>query len=171
MHIQTARLTMSPLTAQHWPLFYQLHTDPQVIAQCFDEPALSDIRTRFQSRLPPWTVTASHWLCLVIRETATDQLIGVTGFGLRDGVAEVGYLLLPQYHDLGYGSESLLALIAHAKAALGIRHFSAVVTAGNIGSEKVLAKAGFVLTQVVPSAYQIGGNWYADHHYRLSTTG
>jgi len=162
---------MDPLTAQHWPLFYQLHTDPQVIALCFDAPVLSDIRMRFQSRLTPWSLTASHWLCLVIRETVTNQPIGVTGFCLRDGVAEVGYLLLPPYHGLGYGSESLLALIAHAKTALGIRHFSAVVTAGNIGSEKVLAKAGFVLTKVVPNAYQIGDNWYADHHYCLSTTG
>ncbi|ELL0561952.1 GNAT family N-acetyltransferase, partial [Vibrio vulnificus] len=48
----------------------------------------------------------------------------------------------------------------------GIDKYSAVVTEGNIGSEKVLAKVGFVLDRIVPQAYEIGGNLYADHVYQ-----
>ncbi len=41
----------------------------------------------------------------------------------------------------------------------------AVVTEGNVGSEKVLAKSGFTLHRIVPDAYEIGGQRYADHVY------
>lgn len=37
---------------------------------------------------------------------------------------------------------------------------------GNIGSEKVLTKSGFVLDKIVPNAYEIGGQLYADHIYQ-----
>ncbi|MCV5223944.1 GNAT family N-acetyltransferase, partial [Escherichia coli] len=88
-----------------------------------------------------------------------------TGFHLVDGVADVGYLILPQYHGLGFGTESLRALINWAFNEHAITAFSAVVTEGNVGSEKVLTKSGFSLKEVIPNAYKIGGKLYADRIY------
>jgi len=51
-----------------------------------------------------------------------------------------------------------------------INEFSAVVTEGNIGSERVLEKCGFTLQRIIPNAYQIGDRMYADHCYRISNT-
>ncbi|MDF5281249.1 GNAT family N-acetyltransferase, partial [Vibrio parahaemolyticus] len=45
--------------------------------------------------------------------------------------------------------------------------FSAVVTEGNVGSEKVLIKSGFSLKTVAPNAYKIGGKLYADRIYSI----
>lgn len=69
----------------------------------------------------------------------------MTGFRITDGRAEVGYLILPRYHGQGLGSESLKALITWASEEQGIHSFDAIVTQGNIGSEKVLTKNGFSL--------------------------
>ncbi len=95
----------------------------------------------------------------------TGEKIGVTGFRITEGKAEVGYLILPKYHGQGFGTESLKALLKSASKGQCIRMFGAIVTEGNIGSEKVLTKSGFSLKEVVPEAYKIGGKLYADHIY------
>ena len=165
MKIQTDRLEMAQITADDWGLFQALNQDPAVIQLCFDEPSLEEIKQSFESRLPPWNNRSEHWLCLTMTLKETGEKIGVTGFRITDGRAEVGYLILPRYHGQGLGSESLKALITWASEEQGIHSFDAIVTQGNIGSEKVLTKNGFSLKKVVPEAYKIGGKWYADHIY------
>ncbi|MBM4819458.1 GNAT family N-acetyltransferase [Vibrio parahaemolyticus] len=152
MEIVTDRLKMTQITDKDLELFESLHRDPSVISLCFDEPSSSEIKKRFESRLSLWSKASEDWLCLTMTVLDTGEKIGVTGFHLVDGVADVGYLILPQYHGLGFGTESLKA-------------FSAVVTEGNVGSEKVLTKSGFSLKTVVPNAYKIGGKLYADRIY------
>lgn len=170
MEIKTNRLQMSQITKEDWDMYQSLNRDPDVISLCFDEPSSSEIQESFESRLPLWTKTSEHWLCLTITLSSTGEKIGVTGFRITDGVAEVGYLILSQYHGLGYGTESLQALIQWAVEEQGIQSFNAIVTEGNVGSEKVLVKSGFSLKEVVPNAYEIGGQLYADHIYRREST-
>ena len=165
LNIQTDRLEMVQITADDWDLFQSLNQDPEVISLCFDEPSPEAIKESFESRLPVWSNSSEHWLCLTMTLTETGEKIGVTGSRIADGSAEVGYLILPKYHGRGFGTESLKALISWASEEQGIRSFGAIVTEGNIGSEKVLTKVGFSLTKVVPEAYQIGGKLYADHIY------
>ena len=166
MNILSERLSMVPITVDDWSLFYRLHTDPDVIAWCFDEPSRAEIEEKFHSRLQPWSFSARHWLCLVIYHSDTHEKIGITGYRIQEGVAEVGFMLLPQYHGLGYGSESLNALIDYSTEQFGLDSFTAVVTEGNVGSEKVLQRCGFTLASILPNAYEIGGHWYADHLYQ-----
>jgi RimJ/RimL family protein N-acetyltransferase len=157
---------MTQITADDWDLYQSLNRDPAVINFCFDEPSFKVIEENFNSRLPVWNKASEHWLCLTITLNETGEKIGVTGFRMRDGVAEVGFLFQAKYHGLGYGSESLKALIKWASEEQGIQSFNAVVTEGNIGSEKVLTKCGFSLKEIIPDAYEIGGKWYADHIYQ-----
>ncbi|MDX1536280.1 GNAT family N-acetyltransferase [Arsukibacterium sp.] len=167
MMITTSHLKMVPLTASDWPLFQALHTESDVIALCFDPPTEAELQQKFQHRLTPWHNAAEHWLCLTITLRETGQAIGVTGLCLTSGVAEVGYLLLPQFYGKGFGSESLAALVDWAKTTQGIIKFKAVVTEGNVGSERVLEKVGFSLAAIVPDAHTIAGKRYADHIYQL----
>lgn len=111
MEIHTTRLKMAQITGKDWELFESLHRDPAVISLCFDEPSSSEIREKFESRLPIWCQGSESWLCLTMTIQGTGEKIGVTGFRFIDGIAEVGYLILPQYHGLGFGTESLKSLI------------------------------------------------------------
>ncbi|MGR5206901.1 GNAT family N-acetyltransferase [Vibrio sp. PNB23_22_7] len=167
LNITTHRTTLKPLTMDNWALYQRLHTDPHIITLCFDPPSDSDLMHKFESRLPAWTPQSDHWLCLVIYEKQTSQPIGITGFVLQEGKAEVGYLLLPEFYGQQYGTESLAAVIEWATNEHQISHFSATVTEGNIGSERVLEKCGFKLTETIPETYEIGGKKYADKLYSL----
>lgn len=167
MNIRSERLVMTPLTQQDWPLFYTLHNTPEVIAQCFDPVDDAVLQQKFQQRLVAWHKEAEHWQCLVIRQHDTGEAIGVTGMCLSQGRAEVGYLLLPEYYGKGFGTESLQALIHWAAAEQDINRFKAIVTEGNVASERVLQKIGFQLVEKVPDAHSIGGKRYADHIYHF----
>lgn len=167
MKVLSERLVMNPISEDDWPLFYELHTTSEVISLCFDEPERAEIEAKFQSRLNSWSPGSSHWLCLVVSESDTGGRVGITGLCVQDDVAEVGFMFLPKYHGLGYGTESLKALIKHSRKQFGVENFNAVVTEGNAGSERVLLKSGFRLHKIVPDAHEIGGQLYADHIYQL----
>ncbi|MDR6983696.1 RimJ/RimL family protein N-acetyltransferase [Rheinheimera pacifica] len=168
INIETNRLILSPLQQQHWPLFLRLHSEPQVVTLCFDVPPQDIIRQKFAARLKPWTPDSDNWLGLVVADKASGAELGVTGFELQGGVAEVGYLFLPEFYGKGYAAEALQGLIDWASATHNINHYRAVVTEGNAASEKVLTKCGFVLQRIDANAHRIGGTFFADHIYRLS---
>ncbi|MBR9727778.1 GNAT family N-acetyltransferase [Shewanella intestini] len=157
---------MVQIIAKNWAFYQSINRDPDVISLCFDEPSLEEIKASFESRLPVWDKASEQWLCLTITLNETDEMIGITGFRVQNGIAEVGFMIQPKYHGLGYGTESLKALIKWAYENHGIQCFNAVVTEGNIGSEKVLIKCGFSLKDVIPNSYNIGGKLYADHIYQ-----
>lgn len=166
--VESPRLIMRPITVAEWALFKRLHRDPAIIALCFDPPDEVTLAAKFAQRLTPWHPGQNAWLCLTIIERATNQWVGVTGFRDREGVAEVGYLLLTEQQGKGYGTESLHAVIEWGRNQHAIHRYRAVVTQGNTGSERVLEKCGFRLTHIEPQAYHIAGQCYDDHIYTLS---
>ncbi|WED27613.1 GNAT family N-acetyltransferase [Vibrio sp. DW001] len=168
MPLVSERLEMVQITKNDEDLFRLLHTKPAVISLCFDPPSSQEIKAKFESRLLDWDIDSENWLCLVMREKSSGSRIGITGFQLIEGVAEVGYLLLPEFHGKGYGTESLSSLIHWASNFLDILRYQAIVTEGNTGSERVLIKCGFSLTKIDPGAYSIGNKRYDDYIYSFA---
>lgn len=168
--IHTERLILRQLSDNDWNLFQRLHSNPDVISLCFDEPSVVEIKDRFESRLSPWSIGSEHWLCLTIIEIETGKKVGVTGLRLSDGVAEVGYLFLPMFHGKGYATESLQAVLRWSTSFGVISRYKAVVTEGNVASEKVLEKCGFCLSEVVKDAYVIRGSVFDDHIFTKCIT-
>lgn len=165
MILDTQQLLLVPITETDWPLFQAIHTIPAVIEKCFDAPSDDELKAKFHARLQVWTPESGAWLTLVIKEKASGEKVGITGFFVDQGIAEMGYLLMPEFYGKGYGTESLDAVIHWAETALGLALFRAAVTEGNIASERVLEKCGFRLQEKIPEAYDIGGKLYADHIY------
>jgi RimJ/RimL family protein N-acetyltransferase len=171
MNISTARLQLRLLEQDDWAFFLALHDEPCVIEKCFDRPSDTQIRSKFMQRLAPWHPTANKSLCLMIIEIKTGKKVGVTGLTTSSSnTPDVGYLLMPEFYGQGYATEALQAFLTWATTAFNIQQFTAVVTKGNVGSEKVLAKCGFKLVSVEPSAYEIGGVLFDDHHFLLTCT-
>nr|WP_284676597.1 GNAT family N-acetyltransferase [Vibrio sinus] len=159
---------MTLIEAQDWPLFLQLKTDPLVAKWCWDIPTNEQVREQFESRFNPPTENGEHWFTYVVREKQSEQAVGITGFKLSGQIAQVGYLFLPNFMGRGYATESLGSVIDWGKKHHQIDAFSAIVTAGNIASERVLEKCGFTLSEVIPDAYEIGHNKYDDHIFSLN---
>jgi hypothetical protein len=54
------------------------------------------IREAFESRLPVWSPGSEHWFCLVVRDSATQTPLGVTGYRHHEAdCAEVGFVCRP----------------------------------------------------------------------------
>ncbi|MGR5148687.1 GNAT family N-acetyltransferase [Photobacterium alginatilyticum] len=171
INLDTPRLAMRQIVEADWTLFCRLLQDPKVIELAFDQPSPDDIQTRFDSRLPEWRHDSEHWLCLTIIEKETGKSVGVTGFQVDQNDrsrAEVGYLLLPEYHGNGYGTESLQRLVQFAVEELHLSCLTATVTDGNEASCRVLEKCGFEFSQRIPDAYEIRQQRYDDLIYILT---
>lgn len=166
--LTTVRLTCSPLQESDWPFFLALQQHPDVMRFVAEDRSVADIREAFESRLAPWTPGSAHWLCLVVRDTASQTPLGVTGYIHReDDCAEVGFLFAPSAQGKGYGFESLQALREFAFNQGGIRRLTATVTAGNIASRALLEKSGFRLEGELRESYFLSGRWQNDWLFGL----
>ncbi|WP_326468848.1 GNAT family protein [Enterobacter wuhouensis] len=164
----TARLTCTPLQEQDWPFFLALQQNPEVMRFVADNRPVSAIRDAFDSRLAPWTPGSAHWLCLVVRDAATQTPLGVTGYiQCEEACAEVGFLFAPSAQGKGYGFESLQALCTFAFTEGKIRRLSATVTAGNSASRRLLEKTGFQREGELRESYYLGGRWHNDWLFGL----
>ncbi|CNL24480.1 putative acetyltransferase [Yersinia frederiksenii] len=163
--LKTPRLTLDSLIEQDWPLFLRLYQDPEVQRYMSDPMDITEIRARFESRLMPWTKTACHWLCLVIREKEGREAMGLTGFLAEWSPlqqAEVGYAMLPSYQGKGFAKESLMAVLAFGFQQCQFHKMKATVTVGNHPSRAVLERCGFQVEGTLRDNYRLGGQWCDD---------
>lgn len=173
MELHSDRLYMRQIKAGDWALFQALHDDPRVIEYVCDAPSMTQLREKFESRLPQWHPGADHWLCLVVFDRHGGYPVGVTGLKLTahaTATAEVGYLFLPDHQGKGYASESLRGVMGYARDIVALTALQGIVTDGNVASCRVLEKCGFVLAQRLAGTCQINGQVVDDliYHHRLS---
>jgi hypothetical protein len=62
-----------------WPFSLALQQHPDVMRFVAEDRPLPRSEA-FDSRLAPWTPGSAHWLCLVVRDTASQAPLGVTGY-------------------------------------------------------------------------------------------
>lgn len=65
-------------------------------------------------------------------------------YEIKDGTAEVGYRVAQRAAGRGVATAAVIELCQLASARYGLHTLKAVTTRGNIASQKVLVKAGFV---------------------------
>ena len=89
-----------------------------------------------------------QWYAAWLIELPTGERVGDLCFkGLSaEGVTEIGYGLLPEFRGRGYASEAVKDAVRWAAEQDGVRTIIAETDPGNLASQRVLAKAGFVPT-------------------------
>ena len=87
-----------------------------------------------------------EWYAIWLIELRDGTRVGDLCFkGLREGgVAEIGYGILDEHQGHGYATEAVKAVLTWAFAQPGITAIEAETDPGNIASQRVLAKCGFV---------------------------
>ena len=104
--------------------------------------------------------------CAVILKE-TGKLIG--GCGLRqDGKqGEIGYCFNPQYWRQGYASEAAAVMIDYGFKTLGMHRIFATCRPENIGSAKVMEKAGLQREGHLREHMYHKGNWHDSYLYSI----
>lgn len=93
-------------------------------------------------------VAARKLMQWMLVERCSGQVIGASRlFGIReeDGVAEIGYSLMPAYWGQGIMQEALRALLDELFGEFGLRRLEASTDVRNQPSQKLLATLGFAL--------------------------
>lgn len=160
--LHTSRLILSPFTADDWSFFLALRQNPQVMRFMGEILPEAQIRRLFAARCADPGV-------FVIR---SPQGIPWGDIGLRISAhnpheADVGYALLPEAQGRGIASEALRAICDYGFADRGVKAINAWVLGDNAASARLLERQGFVRTQVLKQAYQLGDRYYDDWIYRL----
>ena len=76
-----------------------------------------------------------------------NKLIGIIGHFKIDKDnyrSEIGYMLLPEYHNKGYITEAIATMIHYGFNTLNLHSIEAIIDPENKSSEKVLQKNNFV---------------------------
>lgn len=142
MLIETKRLTLSNLCERDRENLFALFTDTTVNKTYLlpDFDSIDAFSPMFTNLLKISAEEKRVFLAIRL----DDELIGViheAGAGHPEGTTEIGYCLLPAYHNLGYTSEAFAALIP-VMFARGYRTVEAGAFITNPASLRVMEKCG-----------------------------
>lgn len=143
--LDTERLELRWLTADDAPLMLAVWNDPAFIRHVGDR----GVRTRAQARAAieagPLRLYADYGFGpfrMRLREDRVD--VGICGLFRREGLdeADIGFAILPDYCGRGFGYEASVAVLDHARDALGLSSVTAIVSPRNQASIGLLEKLG-----------------------------
>lgn len=173
MYLETDRLYMRPFQEQDAPHLFAMYNDPQVMRYTGDVPfksieqALQFVK-EYESKLRQ-SVDVLPILRLAAVRKEDDAFIGWAGFKYHPQAqfTDMGYRLMKGYWGQGYGTELVKRVIQHGFEDHCMQEIIAHVHEDNIGSQRVVEKAGmqllhkFLWSGKVPSRhYQISYSSY-----------
>lgn len=172
MKLSTQRLILSPLTLADIPEIHRFHSNPQVaryntigIPQHIKmtEALLMPVIAEQQKQQPDfygWT----------IRLKSDNQFIGEAGMSVMNNrfqSAEIHYHIEPVLWGKGYATEVARELIRFAFEDLKLHRVQAGAATENVGSHKVMEKAGMTREGLKRKVLPIRGNWYDNYMYAI----
>jgi RimJ/RimL family protein N-acetyltransferase len=150
--IETERLTLRKLTVEDAEFMLDLLNQPSFIQFIGDRGVrtLDDARKIILARYIESYERLGFGVYLTLLQERQIP-IGICGLIKRSGLdnVDVGYAFLPQYWSQGYASESVSAVLAYARNTLGIGRVLGITTPDNIGSIRVLEKAGLKFERMI----------------------
>jgi RimJ/RimL family protein N-acetyltransferase len=169
--IDTPRLVLEPITAAHADLLFAPLQDERIYRWISPVPPATVERLRarwagIEARFSPDGDEA--WLNWAVRRIGDGAYLGKVdaSVDVASVATNVGYLFFPEAWGHGYATEAVRGIVEHL-ARLGIRELRALVTSGNDASARVLVKAGFARTRLLPDNDTIRGVKYDDIEYVL----
>lgn len=167
--LATDRLTLEPLIAAHADVLVPALRDRAIYTWISTPPpgSVDYMRERwahFETRLGPGGDVA--WLNWAVRVRASGDYVGKIDVEVNAGnvATNVGYMFFPAFWGKGYASEAVNAVVEHLVRE-GVTELRATVTVGNVASARVLEKAGFVHTRILPHNDTIRGVSCDDMEY------
>jgi RimJ/RimL family protein N-acetyltransferase len=139
-------VALRPLRAGDVDFYTALHSQPDVIAT-----SVPPVLPSHEQLVRRCSWAAAHWLAgdradLIIVDTATGTAAGEISLFYQEpttGQAMIGYSMLPAWRGHGYPTRAVQLVALWAFAETSIARLIAGALPTNLGSQRVLEKAGF----------------------------
>lgn len=169
--IRSDRLVLRPMTQDDVETYVAYHSDPAT-------------RELLETRVPPTTDAVREsvarmaeiggpaedtWYRFAVTLAGDDEIIGDVGVGIKSGggVADIGYVVRPEFRGAGYASEAAGALVDHLIEHHSIHRIEAVLSVLNVRSMRVLESIGMRFESITRLSCCVDGVWEDDLHYAM----
>ncbi|HEY9221394.1 MAG TPA: GNAT family N-acetyltransferase [Lutibacter sp.] len=155
-HFETERLILQPTTSADAEFIFELVNTPKWLANIGDRnvKSVEDAKRYIKERMTPQLEKLGYGNYTLIRK-ADNLKAGTCGLYDREGLEgiDIGFALLPDFENLGYGYESAAKLLEVGIKVFHIKRISAITTKENIASQKLIEKLGlkYVNTIKIPN--------------------
>lgn len=145
--IETERLLLRRITNDDVKEVFELRSNPETMKYIprplvkNDEDALAHI-AMIEDKIV--TNVGINWGITIKNNPKLLGIIGYYRMQPENYRAEIGYMLLPEFHGKGIIPEAVNRLIDYGFKDLKLHSIEAVIDPDNLASEKVLQKCGFV---------------------------
>ncbi len=172
MKLSTQRLVLVPLTQADIPEVHRFHSNPLVaryntigipqhikMTEALLHPVIAELQKE-QPDFYGWT----------IRQKPDNTFIGEAGMSVMNNrfqSAEIHYHIEPELWGKGYATEVAKELIRFAFEELKLHRVQAGAATENIGSHKVMEKAGMTREGLKRKVLPIRGDWYDNYMYAI----
>jgi RimJ/RimL family protein N-acetyltransferase len=168
LRLTTDRLVLEPLVAAHADALYAGLADPRLYAFVADLPPESRERlrrryTRLETRWSP--DHAERWLNWAVRVADGPYVGTVEATVRRDQRASVAYFVFSEFARRGYGAEATRAVVGYLVDALRVSGIEARIDTGNVASQRLAERVGFVRVRTEPDADAFKGRSSDEHVY------
>jgi [ribosomal protein S5]-alanine N-acetyltransferase len=167
--VVSARLRIEPLFAEHAECMFEPLQDPRIYRwlSSTPSPSMEALRQRWsplESRLSRDGTGAE--LAWIVWDSLSGSPVGKMDAAVNSNniATNLGYLFFPPYWAQGFATEAVIAL-SNRLVELGVYEQHATVTVGNEASCRVLEKAGFKKTGILPANDVIRGVDHDDFTY------
>ena len=172
MQLHTQRLLLRELTSADLNEIHKMNSSPEV--DQYNTLGLPESIAVTEKLLRNWLLEQQAFPRLHygfgIVDTASNTFIGM--IGLRLGKpnyrnAEVWYKFFPEHWGKGYATEALKELLRFSFEDMDLHRIEAGCAVGNIGSIKVLEKAGMIREGRTRKLLPIRGEWVDNFGYAI----
>ena len=120
-----------------------------------------------QEQADEWPGEGTSWRLAVELD---GDLIGNLFVDIRcgGGIAEVGYVLRPEFRGKGYAGEATGAIVDELIAEHGIHRIEASLSPKNVASMRVLESIGMTFEVLARDAFNLDGVWEDDLRYAMT---
>ena len=150
--IKTKRLVLRRLTLDDAPLMLLVWNDPAFVRYVGDRGIRTVDEARTALAEGALKLYADYGFGPYRMSRKSDGVdVGICGLFRRDGLpdTDIGFSTLPQYCGQGFGYEAARAVIEHARTDARLARLTALVSADNTASVRLIEKLGLIFEKMI----------------------
>ena len=175
IHLQSKRLDLHLLSLADLQQVHELHSIPKVDE--FNTLGIPQNIAHTQSIIEPWILEHqkldAKQYTFAIRTKKTNDFVGLIALKLGNvkfQIGEVWFNLHPDFWNKGYGTEALKLVLSFAFDDLKLHRIEAGCAVDNVGSARVLEKAGMIKEGRKRKVLPLKTGWSDNFEYAILDT-